>query len=179
MCALGQGVGMQQWWHEAVGSSGGTCGRVAMNLGVLITTWCLKRCACCQHCLLSASGPHLHPSALLHLSSTSSPSTPSLGYDFVRLCFMLEASPPLMPLLSPSWPSSSWLALGVHHFSGCRRWSMLFFRLDLVLLVHLQTGVDADWPRFWCGNAGVGHNRNGIRHHSCSRHCGHHKQWQM
>ncbi len=167
MCASGQGVGAQRWWRQAAGSGGGIRGRVAMNSGTLIITWCLKRRACCRHRPLSASQPRLHPSTLLHLSGTSPPSTPSLGYDFVRLCFMLEASPPLTPSLSPSWPSSLSSASGVHRFPGCRKWSMLFFRLDLVSLVYLKTGVDADWPWFQCGNAGVGHNRNGIGHHGC------------
>ncbi|PBK85816.1 hypothetical protein ARMGADRAFT_1017626 [Armillaria gallica] len=100
-------------------------------------------------CMLSVSPavhilPGLHPSIHLHLSGTPSPSHPYLGYDFVTFCFMLEASPPLTLLLS-----------------------------DLVSLMHLQAGVDTDWPRFRCGNAGVGRNRNGIVHHGCSRH------WQV
>ncbi len=111
--------------------------------------------------------PGLHPSVYLHLSSTPSPSPPYLGYDFVTFCFMLEASPPPTLLLSPSRPLS---LSGVHRFPGCRWRSMLFFRSDLVSLMHLQAGANTDWPRFRCGNAGVGCNRNGIVHHGCSRH---------
>ncbi|PBK91028.1 hypothetical protein ARMGADRAFT_1014284, partial [Armillaria gallica] len=82
-------------------------------------------------CMLSVSPavhipPGLHPSVHLHLSGTPSPSPPYLSYDFVTFCFMLEASPPLTLSLSPSWQS------------------MLFFRLDLVSLMHLQAGVDTD-----------------------------------
>ncbi|PBK97382.1 hypothetical protein ARMGADRAFT_1009414 [Armillaria gallica] len=125
-------------------------------------------------CMLSVSPavhipPGLHPSVHLHLSGTPSPSHPYLGYDFVTFCFMLEASPPLTLSLSLSRPLSLSL-LGVRRFPGCRWGSMLFFRSDLVSLMHLQAGVDTDWPRFRCGNAGVGRNRNGIVHHGCSRH---------
>ncbi|PBK90618.1 hypothetical protein ARMGADRAFT_1014653, partial [Armillaria gallica] len=95
-------------------------------------------------CMLSVSPaihilPGLHPSVHLHLSGTPSPSPPYLGYDFVTFCFMLKASPPLMLSLSPSRPLSLSL-LGVRCFPGCRWGSMLFFRSNLVLLMHLQAG---------------------------------------
>ncbi len=55
---------------------------------------------------------------------------------------------------------------------------MLFFRLDLVSLVHLQAGVDTDWPQFRCGDAGVVTGM-GLGIMAAVGIVGHHSQWQM
>ncbi len=124
---LGQGVGTQRWWHQVVGSGGGTCGHAAMNLGTLITTWCLKKV-----CMLLASPAVCIPTLLAPIRP-SAPLRHILTFHSIPRLWLCKTL-----LYAWSLPTPHAIAVAIMTVIGVRCASLSW--LQMVVNVVFQVG---------------------------------------